>query len=99
MDEYAPFCDARMFARGRLHAQVPPELIPRLVPPFRWFIEASPSGAMVSAYWPGFALLLTPFVWVGCPWLLNPLLGGAALVLVWPVARVLLTGRAAAGVA
>ena len=97
MDEYAPFFQARIFARGRLHAQVPPELIPRLVPPFRWFIEASPSGAMVSTYWPGFALLLTPFVWVGCPWLLNPLLGGAALVLVWRVGRLLWPDGAAAG--
>jgi hypothetical protein len=97
MDEYAPLFQARVFARGRLHAQVPPELVPRLVPAFRWFIEASPTGAMVSAYWPGFALLLTPFVWLGCPWLLNPLLGGATLVLVWRLARVLWPEGAAAG--
>src|SRR5581483_1978395 len=62
-------------------------LVPRLVPPIRWFLESSPSGAMLSAYWPGFALLLTPFVWLGCPWLLNPLLGGAVLLLVWRLAR------------
>jgi hypothetical protein len=97
MDEYAPLFQARVFARGHLHAQVPPELIPRLVPPFRWFIETSPSGAMVSAYWPGFALLLTPFVWLGCPSLLNPLLGGATLILVWRLARRLWPDGAAAG--
>jgi hypothetical protein len=87
MDEYAPLFQARVFARFRLTAQVPPELVPRLVPPIRWFIEASPSGEMLSSYWPGFALLLTPFVWLGCPWLLNPLLGGATLLLVFRLAR------------
>jgi len=98
MDEYAPLFQARVFARGRLAAQVPPELVPRLIPDFpRWFIEAAPSGAMLSAYWPGFALLLTPFVWIGCPWLLNPLLGGATLLLAWRLAGRLWPGTTAAG--
>src|SRR5882672_10957874 len=98
MDEYAPLFQARVFARGRLAGQVPPDLVPRLIPPFtRWFIEAAPSGAMLSAYWPGFALLLTPFVWIGCPWLLNPLLGGATLLLAWRLAGRLWPGTSAAG--
>ena len=97
MDEYAPLFQARVFARFRLAAQVPPELVPRLIPPIRWFIEASPAGAMLSGYWPGFALLLTPFVWLGCPWLLNPLLGGATLLLVSRLARRLWPGTDAAG--
>ncbi|HWT84505.1 MAG TPA: hypothetical protein VN177_01940 [Myxococcales bacterium] len=97
MDEVAPLFQARVFARGRLAGQVPPELMPRLVPPFRWFIETAPSGAMLSAYWPGFALLLTPFVWIGCPWLLNPLLGGATLLLAWRLAGRLWPGTRAAG--
>src|SRR6267154_443214 len=73
MDEVAPLFQARVFARGRLAGQVPPELMPRLVPPFRWFIETAPSGAMLSAYWPGFALLLTPFGWMVFWWRLTPL--------------------------
>jgi hypothetical protein len=97
MDEYAPLFQAGVFARGRLAAQVPPELLPRLVPPMRWFIESAPTGAMLSAYWPGYALLLTPFVWLGCPWLLNPLLGGATLLLVHRLARRLWPGTAASG--
>src|SRR2546426_1678951 len=97
MDEYAPLFQARAFARGRLAGQVPSELVPRLVPPIRWFIEAAPSGAMLSSYWPGFALLLTPFVLLGCPWLLNPLLGGATLLLVWRLARRIWPDTAAAG--
>lgn len=97
MDEYAPVFQAHVFARGHLAAQVPPALVPWLVPPFRWFIEASPDGRMVSAYWPGFALLLTPFVWLGVPWLLNPLIGGATLLAIWRIARRLWPDTAAAG--
>ncbi len=97
MDEYAPLFQARIFARGHLVAQVPPEVVPRLVPPFRWFIEASADGRMVSAYWPGFALLLTPFVWVGMPWLLNPLIGGATLLVLWWIGRRVWPGTAAPG--
>ena len=97
MDEYAPLFQARVFARFHLAAQVPPELVPRLIPPYKWFIEASSSGAMLSAYWPGFALLLTPFVWLGCPWLLNPLIGGATLFLVFRLARRLSPASCAPG--
>jgi hypothetical protein len=97
MDEFAAVFQARVFARGSLTAQVPPELVPRIIPPFRWFIEASPDGRLVSAYWPGFALLLTPFVWLGVPWLLNPLIGGATLFAVWRIARTLWPDGAAAG--
>ncbi|MGZ6125221.1 MAG: hypothetical protein ACXWLR_09700, partial [Myxococcales bacterium] len=97
MDEYAALFQARVFARGRLAGQVPPELVRWLIPPIPWFIEAAPSGALLSAYWPGFALLLTPFVRLGCPWLLNPLLGGATLFLAWRLARLLWPGTSAAG--
>ncbi|MGZ6123876.1 MAG: hypothetical protein ACXWLR_02895, partial [Myxococcales bacterium] len=97
MDEFAAVFQARIFARGSLTAQVPPELVPRIIPPFRWFIEASPDGRLVSAYWPGFALLLTPFVWLGVPWLLNPLIGGATLFVLWRIARTLWPESAAAG--
>lgn len=97
MDEYAPVFQARIFARGSLVAQVPPELVQRLVPPFRWFIEASSDGRLVSSYWPGFALLLTPFAWAGAPWLLNPLIGGATLWMLWRIARRLWPDTAACG--
>ncbi|OLC74436.1 MAG: hypothetical protein AUH83_09805 [Deltaproteobacteria bacterium 13_1_40CM_4_68_19] len=97
MDEYAPLFQARVFARGSLIAQVPAELVPRLVPPVRWFIEASADGRLVSAYWPGFALLLTPFAWLGVPWLLNPLIGGATLFAIWRIAARIWPGTAAPG--
>ena len=97
MDEYAPVFQARIFARGALVAHVPPELVQRLIPPIRWFIEASPDGRLVSSYWPGFALLLAPFAWLGAPWLLNPLIGGATLLVIWRIARGLWPDTAAAG--
>src|SRR5262249_54788518 len=87
MDEDAPIFQARIFARGALFGQAPPEVLGRLIPNFRWFIEAAPDGRMISAYWPGFALLLTPFVWLDAPWLLNPLIGGATLYVLWRIAK------------
>ncbi|HWE25631.1 MAG TPA: hypothetical protein VG496_16965, partial [Myxococcales bacterium] len=83
MDEYAPLFQARAFAAGALAGKVPPELVDRLIPMPRWVLDASPDGRVVSAYWPGFAVLLTPFALLHVPWLLNPLLAGASLYLLW----------------
>jgi hypothetical protein len=97
MDEFAPFFQAGAFARGHLSGQIPPEFLPRLIPETDWFLKSSPSGQMVSVYWPGFALLLTPFMKLGCPWLLNPLIGGASLLALWQLARKLWPETQAAG--
>ena len=97
MDEYAPVFQSGIFARGKLIATVAPELIPRLVPQGRWFLEAAPSGEIISGYWPGFALLLTPFTFLRCPWLLNPLIGGASLWALWWLAQRLFPGTRVAG--
>jgi hypothetical protein len=97
MDEFAPMFQARAFAHGNLAGQVPAALVPRLHPPFPFFLEWSDSGRVISGYWPGFALLLTPFVWLGCPWLLNPLIGGASILALWHLARRLWPGTLAPG--
>ncbi|MFL5312457.1 MAG: hypothetical protein ACJ79H_18645, partial [Myxococcales bacterium] len=98
MDEYAPLFQARAFARGSLWGEVPPEVLPRLVPIRSGeFLEASVDGRVISSYWPGFALLLAPFAALGVPWLLNPLLGGATLWIVWRLARRLSPSPSAAG--
>ena len=78
MDEIAPYFQSQVFASGHLAAQMPPEVAARAIwPPFMGtFFVGSSSGSIVSAYWPGFALLLTPFTLAGLPWLLNPLLSG-----------------------
>jgi hypothetical protein len=97
MDEYAPLFQAQAFAHGKLAGHVPPELVPRLLPPGNWFLQGSKTGTIISTYWPGMALLLTPFVWLGAPWLLNPLIGGASLLVLWYLARKLFPQGSAPG--
>jgi hypothetical protein len=97
MDEYAPYFQAGAFARFSLSGKVPPGLIDRLIPPGRWFLQGSPAGEVISVYWPGFALLLTPFFWLRCPWLLNPLLGAATLLALHRLARRCFPGTRAPG--
>lgn len=83
-DEYAALFQSRAFAAGHLTGRFPPELIPRLIPQeYRnHFLYASgETGAVASAYWPGFALLLTPFAFLGIPWACNAMLAALALVL------------------
>ncbi len=102
MDEYAPLFQARVFARGQLAAQFPPPLIERLFPPraIGHFFSVSPAdGRVVSRYWPGFALLLTPFVKWHAAWLLNPLLAMGSLLLIWRITRRVFDSDAAAGLA
>jgi hypothetical protein len=82
MDEYSPLFQAKAFAAGRLSGQLPPELLDRLVPSYfqTYFFSASrESGEISTRYWPGFALLMTPFAWVGMPWILNPAIGALTL--------------------
>ncbi len=98
MDEHAHWFQARAFAAGELTGRLPPDLLPRLVPPrllFPFFATDAATGTVASRYWPGFALLLVPFTWLRAPWLLDPLLGGAALLLLATLAR-RWTGEAAA---
>lgn len=82
MDEFSPLFQARIFASGHLAGNYPVELLDSLVPKEfqNYFITISrTSGAVVGQYWPGFALLLTPFEWLGVPWLCNPILAGVSL--------------------
>ena len=100
MDESAPLAQAYAFAQGRLSWFLPPELLERMVPlPFRgYFLALDPlTGETASMYWPGFALLLTPFAWAGVPWLLNPLLAAASVLLVHALAVRIIGTREAAG--
>jgi hypothetical protein len=38
------------------------------------------TGEVISGYWPGYAMLLTPFTLVNVPWLANPLLAALSLL-------------------
>jgi hypothetical protein len=90
MDESSVVLQAKIFAHGALVGRYPPELLDRLVyPPFQgMFINVSrQSGEIASTYLPGFALLLTPFMWAGVPWLCNPVIGAVS---VWVIHRLVL---------
>ena len=89
MDEYAPVMQASAFARGDLTAHYPVALLEQIVAgAFRGnFILVDPStGSAMSAYWPGLALLLTPFVFVHAAWMLNAALTALALALIGDLA-------------
>lgn len=82
MDEYAPLFQANAFAAGALAGTVPPDLVDRIVPQVfqgLFFTISRTTGEISSTYWPGFALLLTPFAWLGIPWVANPLIGALSL--------------------
>ena len=100
MDEYAAVFQAKVFAAGAMHGLFPPELLDNLIPhgfQNQFLMVNRETGAVVSAYWPGFSLLLTPFVWLGIPWACNPTLVVASFLLIGRIARDLVTLPLAAG--
>jgi len=89
MDEYVPLLQARIFAQGSLTTNYPLELLDRMViPGFQgYFILVNhETGQAASAYWPGLALLMTPFALFEMEWLLNPLLAAIGLWLIGDLA-------------
>jgi hypothetical protein len=99
-DEHLVLLQAKAFAAGRLTAQFPPELVSWVVPrPYvnLWLYASPQTGAVVSVYWPGFALLLAPFALLGIPWACNPLLASGALLLIGRLAGRLTGAPQAAG--
>lgn len=100
MDEYAAVFQAKVFAAGALHGQFPPDLLDNLIPPGfqnNFLMVNRNTGAVFSVYWPGFSLLLTPFVWLGIPWACNPTLVAASFLLIGRIARDLIASPLAAG--
>ena len=98
-DEHLTLFQSRAFAAGHLAGQFPRDLLSQLIPPHyqgRWLIASDATGAVAAVYWPGFALLLAPFVLIGAPWACNPLLASLSLVLMAKLAT-RLTGEARAG--
>lgn len=90
MDEYAALFQARIFAEGSLHGHFPPGWMDALVPPHfqgQFLVPDKLTGEVYSAYWPGFSLLLAPFVAIGAPWACNPALAALSLLLIVRIAR------------
>lgn len=102
MDEYSPIFQSRAFAAGHVTGQFPTALLDWLVPPgFQdYFLNVShSSGRVASAYWPSFALLLTPFTLLGIPWACNPLISALTLLAVHRLALRIFADRESAGLA
>jgi len=102
MDEYAPFFQSRAFAAGHLAGHFPPALLDWLVPKgFQgsFLFVSQQTGAVVSGYWPSFALLLAPFTWLGMPWACNPAISACTLLVIHRLALELFEDRQAAGFA
>jgi hypothetical protein len=100
MDEYAAVFQSKIFAAGHVVAQLPRGLVDWLV--VRGFngsfLIASPeTGRAIESYWPGFALLLTPFQFVNAAWLCNALLSGLSILLIYRITREITGDRFAAG--
>jgi len=100
MDEYALVFQSQIFAEGRLTGRYPAELMDWIIPSFfqgRFISILGSAGDVVSVYWPGYSLLLTPFTALGIPWLLNPLLCGGTVFVMHGLGLRLFGNRAAAG--
>jgi hypothetical protein len=102
MDEYAAYFQSRVFAAAQLTGRFPVAQLDWLIPRgFQdYFLNVSrATGNVAEAYWPGFALLLTPFMWAGVPWICNPIISAATLLVIHRLALELFDNREAAGFA
>jgi hypothetical protein len=102
MDEYAQLFQSEVFARGRLTGHFPVPLLDWLVPTFfqeQFIVISHQTGAVISGYWPSFALLLTPFTWLGIPWACNPIISALTLLVIHRLALRLYRSEDAAGLA
>ena len=100
MDEYAAYFQSQVFAAGHLSGNFPPQLLDWLVPRgFQdYFLNVSKvTGNVAETYWPGFALLLAPFTWVGIPWACNPVLCALTLIVIHRLALTTFHDSEAAG--
>ena len=100
MDEYAAVFQSKIFAAGHLYARLPRDYVDWLI--VRGFngeflIASRETGRVIEEYWPGFALLLSPFQFLHIPWACNALLSGLALLLIHGIAREITGEQRAAG--
>lgn len=90
VDEMAQLFQARVFLSGRLAAP-PPDVPEAFLFLHTWI---APAG-WVSHFPPGHAVLLAMGMAIGLEWLINPVLGGIGLILVYVLARGLYGERTA----
>lgn len=100
MDEYAQFFQSQVFAAGHISGQFPTPLINWLIPQIfqgSFFNVSSVTGAISSGYWPSFALLMTPFTWLGIPWACNPTISALTVLTLHRLADRLFDSAESAG--
>lgn len=89
MDEYSAWFQGQIFAAGQMSGRFPPELLDRLIPKGfqgHFLTTNHVTGAVATAYWPGFSLLLAPFAALGIPWACNPTITAVSLYVLWRIA-------------
>lgn len=89
-DEIAYLFQARYFAEGRLWMTAPP-----VGPAFDLDLMSQDGDRWYSLFPPGWPAVLAIGVRLGSPWLVNPVLGGLNLLLLWSVLRRLYDDRLA----
>lgn len=102
MDEYAQLFQSQAFAAGKLSGRLPVPLLDWLIPHHfqsQFLLVSEPTGAIISGYWPSFALVLTPFSWLGISWACNPVLSALTLIVIHRLALRIFADREAAGLA
>jgi hypothetical protein len=97
-DEHVHLFQAQLFAQFKIVGSYPPGLIDQIIPPgyLHSTILVAPDGRAMAVTWPGWALLMTPFVWLGAPWLLGPAMASLGIYLIGRLACMLSGARAAA---
>jgi hypothetical protein len=97
-DEEAALFQARLFAGFEVIGHYPTGLVDQMLLPayHNAIILVGADGRAISVYWPGWALLMTPFVWLGVPWLLGPVMAGLSVFLAGKIAVMLGGVRAGA---
>ena len=83
-EEVAHLFQARTFAAGALWVPAPPEAA---WPGLAYGLQDLSAGRWFAATLPGWPLVLAPFVALGVPWLLNPVLAGISVLLAYAIAR------------
>lgn len=88
-DSIAQLFQARIFAQGRLWWPSP------ALREFFDYAHMINDGRWYAQYPPGHSLLLVPGVWLGVPWLTNPLLAGLGVFALYLLAREIADPRTA----
>ena len=96
-DEQVALWQARLFSQFQIIGRYPTGLVDHMLLPTyqNTIILVGSDGRAISVYWPGWAILMTPFVWLGVPWLLGPATAGLSVFLTGKIAIMLGGARAA----